>query len=110
MWNIQQSNRTKYWSESHIRKWYSQGKEIQSHCVHIYDWYESYINNLCPFFCLSTEQLNYNNQPIQVDLCKNDKKIEIDYTQSTVKMFFVQNAQCGQDGKRVRVVIAFLSC
>lgn len=55
------------------------------------------------FFPLWIQQLNYNNQPIQVDLCKNDKKIEVDYTQSTIKMFFDQNAKCGQDGKRIVV-------
>lgn len=37
---------------------------------------------------------------MEVNLCKISKKIEIDYRQSSVKMFFDQSAKCGQDGKK----------
>ncbi|XP_031627910.1 cation-independent mannose-6-phosphate receptor isoform X2 [Contarinia nasturtii] len=39
----------------------------------------------------------YADKNHRVDLCKKSKKIEIDYTQSIVKMFFDETAVCGSD-------------
>lgn len=41
---------------------------------------------------------------MEVNLCKNSKKIEIDYSQNSVKIFFDQSAKCGQDGKKIIIV------
>lgn len=51
-------------------------------------------------------QIDYMGNPIEVDLCKNSKnrKIEIDYSQRSVKMFFDQSAKCGQNGKRIIII------
>lgn len=54
-------------------------------------------------------QIDYMGKTIEVNLCKNSKQIEIDYAQSTVKLFFDQKAQCGQDGKRI-VIASFFLC
>lgn len=44
---------------------------------------------------------------IDVDLCTANKRIEIDYSQSAVKVFFEQPAKCGQDGKEFLIIFFY---
>lgn len=46
---------------------------------------------------------------IDVDLCTANKRIEIDYSQSAVKVFFEQPAKCGQDGKEFLIIFLLSS-
>lgn len=44
---------------------------------------------------------------IDIDLCKASMRIEIDYLQSAVKLFFDQPAKCGEDGKEFLIIFFY---
>lgn len=46
----------------------------------------------CWFFIF---QINRDNKEIELNVCNNDGRVETDYAQSAVKMFFKANATCG---------------
>lgn len=43
-------------------------------------------------------QINYQEKPLEIDLCKSKGRIETDYSQGAVMLFFDVKAPCGKDG------------
>lgn len=45
-------------------------------------------------------QINRDGKEIEINVCKNKGRVETDYAQSAVKLFFKSNASCGSGGKQ----------
>lgn len=54
------------------------------------------------------EQTNYDDKPLQLNACKNNSRIEIDYSQSTINSFFDAKAPCRKNGKSFHFVFSFI--
>lgn len=99
----QSTNKPKSRSSKNFPEWHVDGKHFNCiKCIQCFNqtFFFSHFLSLCLFHMV---QMQYKDKPIQVDLCNNSKKIEIDYSQSAVKIFFDETAPCGSDCKFILI-------
>lgn len=59
------------------------------------------------------EVINYDGKALELNVCKNNTRIEIDYSQSTINSFFDAKAPCKKNGNHINFFyfeIRFIWC